>query len=527
MRFHDERGVLGACDRDGDGRRQAAAGATTVDDLAKGAEVHGFTLHGLDESLLELRRADHIEQLKQSGSRASDVFVALGDGSEKGLAARRGPCQAIETSVLAGVALGLDEPLQVLLVLDLLTAIPRAPVSGDHLGDIGDPNLIQICENDQGALCPVVRNRIVVEIEANVGRLADLNLETLVRGKRVVGQRQQDAALVVESLTHRAYAVLDPGALESCGGGPVRRLMIEVGQVGIRPGREERLAHVANGPLDATLFIAPSHIDGTWLESVASSQVKQLRIEANRVAVTLEHGTSEIVVQQDTRHAPELGERLDVTTHEEGHGRAEVEAKKEPPGVAEHHDERPEGAYRSTNLQLAEVRPIDLGLLARQSAQALERLGRLLRTKATHDASQVIGASWIAALLDHAEDAARGQLRVLLELLDDEGDERIDHRWARRDDLRIDARLSKHALYRGVMETQLASDRADRPLLSMVEAHDLRLGLVRHHGHLRSSRRPLRQARRASSSCAGTRTAASSPCPPGQRCSAKRTPTEA
>jgi hypothetical protein len=70
----------------------------------------------------------------------------------------------------------------------------------------------------------------------------------------------------------------------------------------------------------------------------------------------------------------------------------------------------------------------------------------------------MIGPAGVAALLDHDEQPARAQAWVLLELLDDEGDVRVDHGRPRRDYLPIDARLSQHALHRRVMDAAALVD---------------------------------------------------------------------
>src|SRR6185295_18916001 len=108
----------------------------------------------------------------------------------------------------------------------------------------------------------------------------------------------------------------------------------------------------------------------------------------------------------------------------------------------------------------AEMGPIDLGLLSWKRAEPLERLGGLLRTQPPDDASKVIGAAGITALLDHDEESARAQARALLELLDDERHEGVGHRRARRHDLAIDAGLTQHALDGGVVQAELRGDRA-------------------------------------------------------------------
>src|SRR5437868_6328331 len=66
---------------------------------------------------------------------------------------------------------------------------------------------------------------------------------------------------------------------------------------------------------------------------------------------------------------------------------------------------------------------------------------------------------------------------------------------SRGDDLRVDARLPEHALYGGVVQPELASDGAERPLLGVVEAEDLGLGFLGDHARLPSVRRSSRDAR--------------------------------
>jgi hypothetical protein len=339
-------------------------------------------------------------------------------------------------------------------------------------------------------------------------------------------QWQQDAALFIEGVADRARAVLHPRAIEGRCGSPLRRLVIEVDQVCVCPGSEERLAYVADGSLDAPFLIAAGHIDGPWLEPMVRGEPQKLAVESNRITMALEDGALEIVVEQNTRRAAELGECLDMAAHEERHGRAKIEAEKEPSRVAEHHDERPEGASGSADLQLAEVRPVHLGLLAGQRVQPLKRLGGLLRTQTTNDPAQVVGTTRVAPLLDHREDPTGGQLRVLPQLLDDEGHGRVHHRRPRGDHLGVDARLSKHALNRGVMEAELRGDGANRPLFAVVEAHDLRLGLVGDHRHPRSRWRTLREPRRAASAPAMAGASAVTPRPSRQWRSAERTPAE-
>ena len=284
------------------------------------------------------------------------------------------------------------------------------------------------------------------------------------------------------------------------------RLAIEICEVGVGPSREESVADVANGALDTALLVASRDGDGPDLEMVVGSELEQLGIEANDVTVPLEHGAFQIVVEQDPRHAAEEPESVHMSAQEERHRRSKEEAEEDLPREAEHHHERPQNALGAADLKLSEVRPVDLRLLARQRSEALKRLRRLARTVATDDASEVIRAARIAARLDHLEQPARAQARVFLQLLDDEHDERICHRWPRRERLWLDARLQQDALHGRMVHAELIGNRADAPLLCVKEAEDFGLRFLWDHGATsRTQWGAARQSRSSTSSSAGTR----------------------
>jgi hypothetical protein len=125
----------------------------------------------------------------------------------------------------------------------------------------------------------------------------------------------------------------------------------------------------------------------------------------------LEDGALQVVVEKDTRHTAEVGEGLHVPGHEERHRRARRESQEQPARVAEHHDEGPQRTLGAADLELAEVRPVDLGLLARHRPQPLESLRRFSRAKAADEAPEMIGPAGVAALFDHDEQPARAEAR--------------------------------------------------------------------------------------------------------------------
>ena len=113
----------------------------------------------------------------------------------------------------AVVRLTEDSPVM-LGHFELLAAIPAASGDCDDVVSVDDAYLVEISKHDEGAMGPVVRNGVVVEVEASVRRLSDLDFDSLVRGKGLRRQSEQSAALVLERLSHRARSVFDPRPIE-------------------------------------------------------------------------------------------------------------------------------------------------------------------------------------------------------------------------------------------------------------------------------------------------------------------------
>jgi hypothetical protein len=96
----DEIAVLAGRERNGDGWRQAALSPAPVQHLAHGADVDGVALEGFDESVFELLSASDVEEQKETGRVAAEVFAALGEAAEERLAARRGLGETVEPAML-------------------------------------------------------------------------------------------------------------------------------------------------------------------------------------------------------------------------------------------------------------------------------------------------------------------------------------------------------------------------------------------------------------------------------------------
>ena len=161
---------------------------------------------------------------------------------------------------------------------------------------------------------------------------------------------------------------------------------------------------------DATLDTSETgRCDGAWLEAVVSGEFEQRGMEPDGVAAAFEHDAFPVVVQKDPCRAPEHGERLDVAADEVGERGAEVEAHEGISGVTQHQDERHQGAFGASDRKLAEVRPVDLRLLARKGAKAQIRFTGPAWAQLRDAVTEVVGATGIAARCDHVEQPRGGQ----------------------------------------------------------------------------------------------------------------------
>jgi hypothetical protein len=178
-----------------------------------------------------------------------------------------------------------------------------------------------------------------------------------------------------------------------------------------------------------------------------------------------------------------------VAAQEVARALIQVEAQEDPARVREHHHEGHQRPYRLADLDLAEVRPVDLALLAGQRLHAQVGLLRPLRTVPRDHMPEVIGAAAVAAFAAHVVETARRQTRVPVQSLEHEGQVRIDLTGALRPRLRH-ALLEQDPADDVVMDAELLGDRADLPLLDVVEPDDLGLEVATDHPALLVASRP-------------------------------------
>ena len=147
------------------------------------------------------------------------------------------------------------------------------------------------------------------------------------------------------------------------------------------------------------------------------------------------------------------------------------------PRVAEHHHEAHQRALRAPDPDLAEVGPIDLGLLAGKGLEPQIGLGFRLRPQGGDHTAEVALAPPVAAPAHHLVEPAGRQRRVFLQCLADEGDEGIELRGPRLVLPRL-LGVPDRAPHGAVMDAELTRDRADLPLLGVIQPQDLRSRLL-------------------------------------------------
>ena len=251
MRAHDE----GIESRRGgqlqsDGGRLAALLAGAIERVTYGAHVRSAACEGLGDGGVDVLRRVRVEQSRQVECRATDVAAALGDEAKQLAAVGYGLVHAVEGAVLSGLSLPRDELLDVGRLFNLAVSIEGARTGGNHLGAVEHPYLGGESHDEQRAADVGVRHGVVVEIEADIGGLPDLEFEGTFCRKPVARKRQERAPVVGEDLTDRATTAFGTRAVGRVALRSGERLGVEVVEIRTGPCRQEGVARVANGLLD-------------------------------------------------------------------------------------------------------------------------------------------------------------------------------------------------------------------------------------------------------------------------------------
>ena len=471
-----------------DGRRPLALIAAPFQREADGVGVRDAAAERLGDGGLQFGGAIAVQKPDQGGRDGGDGVAALGGLLEQALAGWRRLEEPVIRPMMAGGALVFDQRFDVGGRLDLRPLVIAARVAGDDLAAVGDANLIAIGQHGQLPTDMGVGDRVVIEIEADIGCLADRDLLAFGHGIGVVRQLQQPGGFPGKDLPNTEARLLGAAPIGGRAATPSVGLDVEVVHAGDLAAGKEIVADIADGALDAALLVAAGDGDRSRIEPVVAGEGEQRGVEADGVGVALQDGAFQIVVEQNPGHPIPCLEGRDVAGEEALHARVQEEAQEDAPGVAEHHDEGHQRPAGLTNGQVAEVPPIDLGLFAGQGSQAQIGLGlsRPHRTMTGDQVAEVIGRAVVAALTDHAEQSAGGERGEFLQSFADEGQERIDPRRPLRRAEPWQSRLGENPAHGVGVEPKLAGDGADPPLLDMVIAQylGLKVGVDGHGGQV-------------------------------------------
>src|SRR6185437_11411003 len=299
------------------------------------------------------------QKLQEPSGERAQMHAPSGGELEKPRRTRGGVMQTVHRTMSAPGALLGFQRFDVLRLLDLRITIEATRVAGDNSVAIEDAHGLECGKHLESAADMGVRDRVVVEIEANVGSLVRTSDHALCRREGLIGQRQESGLLGLKALADAATAVLGTGALCRLAAAPGERLGVKVGQIGEAPCRKEALTYEADCPLDTSLLVATGHRHGPWREPVPGRELKECGMEADGIGRALkmhalEHGRTHVVIQTRARHATEEGEGPYVSVEEAAHTCPEVEAQEQVSRVGEHHDERHERPQRLTDGELAE-----------------------------------------------------------------------------------------------------------------------------------------------------------------------------
>ena len=153
-------------------------------------------------------------------------------------------------------------------VLDDLPAIVGPHVVREDataIRAVGDAHLGFGGDEGERFLDEVMRDRIVVEVEADVGRLAGADGAHHVALEAVLGERQEARALLVEGDVDEApVGIAGDRALVRGRLDPIAELAIEIFDGREAPRLEEGVAEVLDGALHFPLFVAARRRFSAW-----------------------------------------------------------------------------------------------------------------------------------------------------------------------------------------------------------------------------------------------------------------------
>jgi hypothetical protein len=159
--------------RHGDRRRLPLRLARLFEELAHRGQVRRLGAQGPGPGRLDRRRPVAIEQRGKPRRQRAEVGLARRGSAKEGIGRGTRLMQAIEAAVVAGGAFPGDQRGDMLGDLDDRALIPATRVGGDDLAPLDDPDVVESGVDHDRAARMGVRHRVVVAVEADIGRRLD------------------------------------------------------------------------------------------------------------------------------------------------------------------------------------------------------------------------------------------------------------------------------------------------------------------------------------------------------------------
>jgi hypothetical protein len=300
---------------------------------------------GFDEREVEVGGAVGVEQAEQSTRGASEMTAMEGNVFEKPLSAGARGHQAVSAVVLACVALVPGERVEVARVFDLPPPLPGALVRSDFLLAIEDAHEAVGGDEPERLSHEGRGNGVVVSVEAQIRRFAGAQGVKGIAIERMERQRQETWPLLRQGSGDGALVGVagdEAGIRDALD--PVVELGVEIVEGVKRACGEEGITQVADGALDAPLFVAPCAGDGSRGKVVVTGKLEKAGIESDHVPDALEHDGLQVVVEKAAGDPLERDESGVVATEEALEGLVEDEAGVEGPRERQGHHEAREPA---------------------------------------------------------------------------------------------------------------------------------------------------------------------------------------
>src|SRR4051812_20888631 len=363
-------------------------------------------------------------------------------------------------------------------LLEDLPAAPGPGMLGNRLVAIDEPDRAIIDDERDDTRRVVARYRVAIGVEVDERLRVDLDRLDACGLGEPLGECQEPCALDGEDLADGALRDRRVWPDVRDLGDELREQTIALVDAGDRAAREEAIAQVANRALDLAFVSRFSNGAELGLDAHRGAQGQERGMKPRHCADALEDDGLGIVEQPLAGHAAEWAGGAHERPAQRVDGQGGDELAPHRARVREHHHEQPQRADAAGYSDLANVGPVDLGDLARQrfghEIGLARRPGPDSRDMLAHGAHRATKP----ARADHVVQPSGEQLRIPPKLLIDERPIRVDDARAqrRRWTWLVEPEYASDLVHVGL---ELRRDRPDRPMLGVVQAHDVCLELRR------------------------------------------------